>query len=160
MAIKGYSAFLKAAALMELCLVLYPGQSMRGVLPICRGAVGVFYSPSRLGNHYTEISWKTMYKARGENIRIKKALYWSKRNRMENQILQIPDDIEKLFTYSWENWRIHAFLMDICKANILVQYVAHILFLGRKYYCFIAYVVKVSKKLLFSPNFEAWMMKF
>ena len=32
------------------CLVSYPGHSLRGVLPLCREAVGVFYSPSRLGN--------------------------------------------------------------------------------------------------------------
>ena len=32
------------------CLVSYPGHSLRGgVLPLCREAVGVFYSPSRLG---------------------------------------------------------------------------------------------------------------
>ena len=27
----------------------YPGHSLGGVLPLCRGAVSVFYSPSRLG---------------------------------------------------------------------------------------------------------------
>ena len=33
------------------CLVPYPGHSLwRGVLPLCRGAVSVFYSPNRLGN--------------------------------------------------------------------------------------------------------------
>ena len=32
------------------CLVSYPGHSLGGVLPLCREAVGVFYSPSRLGN--------------------------------------------------------------------------------------------------------------
>ena len=32
------------------CLVSYPGHSLGGVLPLCRGAVSVFYSPSRLGN--------------------------------------------------------------------------------------------------------------
>ena len=32
------------------CLVSYPGHSLGGVLPPCRGAVSVFYSPSRLGN--------------------------------------------------------------------------------------------------------------
>ena len=31
------------------CLVSYPGHSLVGVLTLCRGAVGVFYSPSRLG---------------------------------------------------------------------------------------------------------------
>ena len=31
------------------CLVSYPGHSL-GVLPLCRLAVGVFYSSSRLGN--------------------------------------------------------------------------------------------------------------
>ena len=32
------------------CFVLYPGHSLVGVLHLCRGAVGVFSSPSRLGN--------------------------------------------------------------------------------------------------------------
>ena len=32
------------------CLVSYPGHSFGGVLPLCRGAVSVFYSLSRLGN--------------------------------------------------------------------------------------------------------------
>ena len=31
------------------CLVSYLGHSLRGVLPLRRGAVGVFYSPSRVG---------------------------------------------------------------------------------------------------------------
>ena len=34
------------------CLVSYPGHLLWGVLLICRGAVGVFYSPSQLGNWY------------------------------------------------------------------------------------------------------------
>ena len=44
MAMKEYSAFHKARALLEphYCLVLYLG-------PVCSDAVGVFYSPSRLG---------------------------------------------------------------------------------------------------------------
>ena len=37
------------------CLVLYPGHSLVGVLPLCRGAVGVFYSPSRLDNQRIKI---------------------------------------------------------------------------------------------------------
>ncbi len=32
------------------CLVSYPGHTLGVVLPLCKGAVGVFYSPSRLGN--------------------------------------------------------------------------------------------------------------
>ena len=31
------------------CLESYPGHLLGGVLPLCRGAVSVFYSPSRLG---------------------------------------------------------------------------------------------------------------
>ena len=31
------------------CLVSYSGHSLARVLPLCRGAIGVFYSPSRLG---------------------------------------------------------------------------------------------------------------
>ena len=34
------------------CLVSYPGHLLGGVLPLCRGAVSVFYSPSQLGNVY------------------------------------------------------------------------------------------------------------
>ena len=37
------------------CLISYPGYSLVGVLPLCREAVGVFYSPSRLGNCLTWI---------------------------------------------------------------------------------------------------------
>ena len=37
------------------CLVSYLGHSLvGGVLPLCREAVGVFYSPSRLGNYSLE----------------------------------------------------------------------------------------------------------
>ena len=31
------------------CLISYPGYSLWGFLPLCRDAVGVSYSPSRLG---------------------------------------------------------------------------------------------------------------
>ena len=31
------------------CLVSYQDTRLGGVLPLCRGAVSVFYSPSRLG---------------------------------------------------------------------------------------------------------------
>ena len=33
------------------CLVSYTGHSFRGVLPLCREAVGVFYNRNRLGWH-------------------------------------------------------------------------------------------------------------
>ena len=32
------------------CLMLYPGHSLGGVLPICRDALSVFYSPDRLSH--------------------------------------------------------------------------------------------------------------
>ena len=32
------------------CLVSYTVYSLWGILPLCRGAVSVFYSPSQLGN--------------------------------------------------------------------------------------------------------------
>ena len=36
---------------LSYCLMPYPGDSfMEGVLPLCRDAVSVFYSPRRLGN--------------------------------------------------------------------------------------------------------------
>ena len=31
------------------CLVSYPGHSLGGGVPLCRDAISVFYSPSRLG---------------------------------------------------------------------------------------------------------------
>ena len=34
------------------CLVSYPEHTLEGVLPLCRGAVSVFYSPSRLGKDW------------------------------------------------------------------------------------------------------------
>ena len=43
MAMKGYSIFPKAPVL------LYPGLSLKRVIPLCRDAVGVFYRPSLLG---------------------------------------------------------------------------------------------------------------
>ena len=52
--IKGYSTFFKALALLKPNhqIVLYDMQDtiLRGVLPLCRDAIGVFYSPSRLRN--------------------------------------------------------------------------------------------------------------
>ena len=57
MAMKGYSAFPKAAALLEPHhqIVYCHIQETRwgGVLPHCREAVGVFYRSSRLGNQAT-----------------------------------------------------------------------------------------------------------
>ena len=53
MAIKGYSAFASASD----CLVSYTGHSLgEGVLPLSRGAVGVFYSPRQPGNVGDELS--------------------------------------------------------------------------------------------------------
>ena len=37
-------------------LVSYPGHSLRGALPLYRGAVGVFYSPSRLGRLHQDFN--------------------------------------------------------------------------------------------------------
>ena len=54
MAMKGYSAFPKAPALPErqheIVLCHIPDIHWGGVLPFCREAVKVFYSPSQLGN--------------------------------------------------------------------------------------------------------------
>ena len=54
MAMKGYSAFPKAPALLEphhqIVYCHIQDTRLGGVLPLCREAVGVFYSPSRLGN--------------------------------------------------------------------------------------------------------------
>ena len=52
MAIKRYSAFSKAVALLIIILfnVIYRIFVGGGVLPFCKGAVCVFYSPNRLGS--------------------------------------------------------------------------------------------------------------
>ena len=54
MAMKGCSVFPKAPTLLRPQIRLFRGTSRAliggGVLPLCRGAVSVFYSPSRLGN--------------------------------------------------------------------------------------------------------------
>ena len=59
---KEYSEFPKApvitGASQSDCLVSYPEHSLAGVLLLCREAVGVFYSPSRLGNQKLENSAK------------------------------------------------------------------------------------------------------
>ena len=47
MAMKKCSAF-------PNCLVSYQGTRWGNVLPLCREAVGVFYSPSRLGRQYDD----------------------------------------------------------------------------------------------------------
>ena len=55
MAMKGYSAFPKAAASLEphhqIVQCHIQDTHGVGVLPLCRGAVGVFYSPIRLGKN-------------------------------------------------------------------------------------------------------------
>ena len=38
------------------CLVSYLGHSLGGVLPLYRGAVGVFYTPSQQGNPKHEVN--------------------------------------------------------------------------------------------------------
>ena len=49
---KGYSKF---SIIIRLFSVI-SGHSLGGVLPLCRGAVGVFYSPSRLGNYSNDFT--------------------------------------------------------------------------------------------------------
>ena len=39
-----------SGTLLSDCLVSYPGHSLGEVIPLCRGAVSVFYSLSRQGN--------------------------------------------------------------------------------------------------------------
>ena len=48
MLVKGYSALLKAPAIRFFSVI--SRTLIGGVLPLCRVAVGVFYSPSRQGN--------------------------------------------------------------------------------------------------------------
>ena len=48
------------------CLVSHLGHSLEGILPLCREAYGVFYSPSRLGKPFQgfspcEIQWSSSW---------------------------------------------------------------------------------------------------
>ena len=65
MAMEGCSAFPKALASLKTspsdCSVSYPGHSLRGVLPLCRDAASVFYSPSRLGNIFQGVAILYIY---------------------------------------------------------------------------------------------------
>ena len=57
MAIKGYSVFTKAPALLQphhQNVQRYIQNTRCGVLHLCRGAIGVFYSPSRLAKPQNE----------------------------------------------------------------------------------------------------------
>ena len=64
---KGVICILQSSSITETslsdCLVLYPGCSLEeGILPLCRDAVGVFYSPNQLGKgnpwgHGTDTCW-------------------------------------------------------------------------------------------------------
>ena len=58
MVIKGYSAFPKAHGLLELQLFSAISRTLVGwVLPLCREAVDVFYSPNRLGQLWRGTSY-------------------------------------------------------------------------------------------------------
>ena len=60
MAMKGYSAFPKAPASLEPHHQIVRSRTLvGGVLPLCRSAVDVFYSPSRLGNLH--LSWFVLF---------------------------------------------------------------------------------------------------
>ena len=57
MAMKGCSVFPKAQHYWDLTIRLFSvisGHSLGVVLPLCRGAVSVYYSPNRLGNFYQD----------------------------------------------------------------------------------------------------------
>ena len=58
--IKGYSAFPKAPVI-RLFNVIYKTLVGGGFLPLCREAVGVFYSPSRQGNDRKQRLGKYMH---------------------------------------------------------------------------------------------------
>ena len=76
MAMKGCTAFPKAGTSPSDCLVSYPGHSLGGgVLPLCRGAVGVFYSPSRLGKRHVG------YCRRSKDELINNAVLWTPTHR-------------------------------------------------------------------------------
>ena len=56
MAIKGYSAFPKIGSLNIRLFSVIPRTLVGEVLSLCSDAIGVFYSPSRLG-HTSEETW-------------------------------------------------------------------------------------------------------
>ena len=62
---KGYSRIPQSSSTAVTspsdCLVSYPGHWLGGgFLPLCREAVGVFYSPSRLGNRAIKVQFQTI----------------------------------------------------------------------------------------------------
>ena len=71
MAMKEYSTFPKAPGLeprSSNSLMPYTGPSLvKDGLPLCRGAVGVFYSPSRLGEAVRKVN-KYNYKTKRKVI--------------------------------------------------------------------------------------------
>ncbi len=104
MAIKGYSAFPKAPALLEPHhqIVSCHNQDTpwgRGVLPICREAGSVFYSPSRLGNQIIQISISTQFKYK--NSKLLKPLFSSILQLIVTLIMFYHSEPE----WTWEQWQ-------------------------------------------------------
>ena len=61
--------------------MLYSGHSLgAGVLPLCRGVVGVFYNPSQLGNSLNKYNSATYYlEANTVRLVISSVIFWGVR---------------------------------------------------------------------------------
>ena len=73
MPVKGCSAFPNAPALLEPHHQILIGR----VLPLCRGAVGVFYSPSRLGKETQGTARKNIDWLRHREIHVGNIFAWA-----------------------------------------------------------------------------------
>ena len=54
------------------CFVSYPGHSLEGIWPLCRGAVSVFYSPSQLYNR--KLDWQYKFNFAGPPFTLEESL--------------------------------------------------------------------------------------
>ena len=114
MAMKGCSTFPKSPASLEphhqIFLVSYPGHSFGGVLPLCRGAVSVFYSPSQLGKE--KISWK------GKEI-----------EKEENKVMQRRGKFEVYQCYISHNshGRPHSVVANVLHCDINYDVTVHLI---------------------------------
>ena len=96
------------------CLVSYPGMTLVGVIPFYRGAVSVFYSPSRLGNIKAEDGILVTERVLVGHVTCDASLRplfeldrWSKR----------PDSINRLVMSSLSTYMIKSWLCSLNYSN-------------------------------------------
>ena len=84
------------------CLVSYLGHSLSGVLPLYREAVGVFYSPSRLGyqdTHWWVGGWGSYHSAEKESMHSTAPAYWTRILTWNYNYLLMDTNIYIFYTF-------------------------------------------------------------